>query len=279
MVSSFYPASVREALCVLAETDALPYAGGSDINVSPAADRPLMFIGSIPELKRIYVSEGCTHVGACVTFSEGLASPLLPPLMKLAAAATSSPAVRNVGTFGGNLANGAGKADSVVTEFALDAVLEISSISGTRRIPVEQFYFGRKNVDLRPGELITEILIPLKDYGDSIFFEKVAQRHSLAISNVTAAAVWESAGDRLRSLSLAIGAAGDTVMRCRDIEAEIAGRSFSEIREFNEKYIAEYRERMQFPLDRTGVNYRKQVCCNIIEYIVSEAAEPQSRRR
>lgn len=273
MVNSFYPKTLKEALSIISENNVIPYAGGSDINTAPPVPEPFMFIGSIPELKKIYVSDGYTHIGACVTFNEGLASPLLPPLMKKASAATSSPAIRNVGTFGGNLANGAGKADSVVTEFALNAVLEICSAKGTRLVPVEQFYFGRKNINLKKDELITEILVPLKDYGDNMFFEKVSQRHSLAISNVTAAAVWEKSEGKLLSLALAIGAAGDTVLRCRDIEGEIIGKTFAEINEINNELISEYRRKMEFPLDRTGINYRRQVCCNIIDYIITEVTE------
>lgn len=269
MVNSFYPRTLEEALKILSENHATPYAGGSDIMTGNQCSGPFVFIGSIPELKQIYEHEGKVHIGACATFNEGLASPFLPGLLRKAASVTSSPAVRNVGTFGGNLANGAGKADSVVADFALDAVLKICSSTETRYVPVEKFYFGRKTVDLKPEELITEIIVPAKDYGKNLFFEKVATRNSLAISNVTIASVWEHDGNRLVSLAIAVGAAGDTVMRNRDLERELAGKTFAEVQDVRMAMISEYRSRMQFPLDRTAINYRTQVCSNLIGHILS----------
>ena len=269
MVNSFYPRTLDEALTVLSENRAVPYAGGSDIMTGKPREEPFVFIGELPELKGIYESGGRIHIGACTTFSEGLKTPLLPTLLRKAAEVTSSPAVRNVGTFGGNLANGAGKADSVVADFALDAVLEIRSAKETRYVSVEKFYFGRKNVDLKPEELITEIIVPAKDYGENLFFEKVSTRNSLAISNVAIGAVWEHDGETLKSIAIAVGAAGDTVLRCRDLEEKISGRTFSEIAVVRDEMISEYRNRMQFPLDRTTINYRKQVCSSLIGHILS----------
>ena len=45
---------------------------------------------------------------AAVTYTEALASPVVPQLMKEAISRIAAPAIRNAGTFGGNLGNGAG---------------------------------------------------------------------------------------------------------------------------------------------------------------------------
>lgn len=61
---------------------------------------------------------------------------------------------------GGNIGNGSAKADSALICFVVDAKLVLSSVSGTRIVNIDEFYLGRKKLDLAENELITEFSYP-----------------------------------------------------------------------------------------------------------------------
>ena len=161
MVNGFAPKTLAEALAILDAHDVVPYAGGTDLMVENRSDVRYVFIGKLSELKRISVDEEYVRIGAGVTFTQALESELVPPLMKEAVSRIAAPAIRNAGTFGGNLGNGSAKADSVLIEFVSDAKLRLVSLHGERIVDVDKFYIGRKKLDLQKGELIAEILLPV----------------------------------------------------------------------------------------------------------------------
>ena len=67
-------------------------------------------------------------------------------------------------TIGGISATGVTSADSASTLFVLNAILKLQSIQGERLLPIQEFYLGPGKVDLRPGELLTEIIILPENY-------------------------------------------------------------------------------------------------------------------
>ena len=77
--------------------------------------------------------------------------------MKEAISSIASPAIRNLGTMGGNIGNGSSKGDSVLVLFVADAKLRIVSLRGERIIDIDKFYLGRKKLDLREDEIIVEL--------------------------------------------------------------------------------------------------------------------------
>ena len=109
MVNGFVPKDLREALELRAAENVVPYAGGTDLMVENRPGVSYLFIGKLAELRQIREDERCIRIGAAVTYTEALASPLVPPLMKEAVSRIAAPAIRNAGTFGGNLGNGSAK--------------------------------------------------------------------------------------------------------------------------------------------------------------------------
>ncbi len=190
MVNGYAAESLQQALDILVNTDAVPYAGGTDLMVENRPDVKYLFLKKIPELRAITVDEQYVHIGAAVTFTEAIANPDVPKLMKEAITLIGSPAIRNAGTFGGNIGNGSDKADSVLIEFAADAKICLVSQAGERLVDVAHFYLGRKKLDLHPGELIKEILLPR--YGlEQYTYQKVGGRKALAITFVSFAGVFQ----------------------------------------------------------------------------------------
>lgn len=271
MVEAYSPKTLKEALIIRNEHEVIPYAGGTDLMIMNSYDKPFMFIGKLPELSKIYEDDEFIHIGASVTYTQAYRSELIPRIMHSVIAKIASPAIRNRGTFGGNLGNGAGKADSVLADFVLDAIVKIQSVNGERRVPVTKFYRGRKQIDLEPNELITEVLIPKSSIFENCYFEKISARNSLAISNISFGAAWNIENGIIRNISIAIGAAGDSVLRCPDLEELFIGRNRDSLCDERQEILDLYLSRMNFPLDRTSIDYRKTVCELLIDYIIDFA--------
>lgn len=269
MVNGYVPESLSQALKLLAEHRLVPYAGGTDLMVENRRDVPYLFIGKLPELLEIKADEEFIRIGAAVTFTEALNSGLVPPLMKEAISRIAAPAIRNAGTFGGNLGNGSAKADSVLIEFAADARLRLISLRGERIVDVDRFYLGRKKLDLAPDELIAEILLP-KTGLEQYYYEKVGGRNALAISRVSFAGVFAAEKGKITRLSAAFGAVADTVLRYRDIEQMMIGRTMEEARTLKSDFLKAYAERMTLTRGRVSAEYRKTVCLNLLGEFLSK---------
>ena len=95
MVNGFVPKDLREALELRAAENVVPYAGGTDLMVENRPGVSYLFIGKLAELRQIREDERCIRIGAAVTYTEALASPLVPPLMKEAVSRIAAPAIRN----------------------------------------------------------------------------------------------------------------------------------------------------------------------------------------
>lgn len=160
MVNGYAPKTLAEALELRSKYDLIPYAGGTDLMVENRPNVSYLFLGKLAELKGISEDADYVRIGAAVTYTEALSSPMVPQLMKEAISRIAAPAIRNAGTFGGNLGNGSAKADSVLIEFVTGAKLRLLSVRGERIVDVEQFYLGRKKLDLHNDEIIAEILLP-----------------------------------------------------------------------------------------------------------------------
>jgi CO/xanthine dehydrogenase FAD-binding subunit len=257
------PVSLAEALRLRAE-GRIPYAGGTDLMVENRKGAEYVFLGRVPELRSITEDETFLRVGAAVTFTEALASPLVPPLMKEALSRIAAPAIRNAGTFGGNLGNGSAKADSVLIAFVADARVRLVSPAGERIIPVEEFYLGRKKLDLHPDELICELLLP-KTGLEHYYYQKVGGREALAISRVSFAGVFDTEKGKITRLAAAFGAVADTVVRYRDLEALLIGKTLEEAKALKAEFLAAYAERLVLTRGRVSAEYRKRVCLNLLE--------------
>ena len=263
MVNGYGAASLDEALLIRSSKNVVPYAGGTDLMVENRKDVDYLFLGKIPELRNITEDDEYVRIGAAVTFTQALEDERIPALMKEALKRIAAPAIRNAGTFGGNLGNGSAKADSVLIEFAADAKLKLASKDGERIVDVDKFYLGRKKLDLAQDELIIEVLLPR--YGlDKYSYEKVGGRNALAISRVSFAGIFDEKDGRITRLSAAFGAVADTVLRYKDIEETMIGKTIAEAKELKEQYLSRYAERMVLTRGRVSAEYRKEVCMNLL---------------
>lgn len=269
MVNGYAPKTLAEALELRSKYDLVPYAGGTDLMVENRPNVSYLFLGKLAELKGISEDAEFVRIGATVTYTEALASPIVPQLMKEAISRIAAPAIRNAGTFGGNLGNGSAKADSVLIEFVTGAKLRLLSVRGERMVDVEKFYLGRKKLDLHNDEIIAEILLP-KAGIDDYYYKKVGGRNALAISRVSFAGILSVENGTITRFSAGFGAVADTVLRYRELEAMLIGKTVEQAKAAKADVLKAYSEKLVLTRGRVSAEYRKTVCMNLLGDFLTE---------
>jgi CO/xanthine dehydrogenase FAD-binding subunit len=218
------PDTWEEALHLKAEhPDARPIAGGTDLMVELNFDRTrppeILDLTRVPDLGEWAPENGHLRIGAGVTYTRLIAElgDRLPGLA-IASRTVGSPQIRNRGTVGGNLATSSPAGDGLPPLFASDAVVEVASLRGTRRIPVAEFVTGPKRNALDDDELIAAFHIAPADGPQQ--FSKIGTRNAMVIAVASLSLhLWP----RERAVKACIGSAGPTPIRATAAEAFIAG--------------------------------------------------------
>lgn len=260
---SYKPESLKEALEIRGREKVIPYAGGTDLMIEAEPEASYLFLADIPEMKTIETVDGNLEIGAAVTFTQALDNPLVPELLKEAVRYIAAPAIRNAGTFGGNIANGSPKADSALVFCVTDSTLILESVEGARRVPINEFYLGRGKTCLKENELLTRIVMPLRHVRD-YYYHKVGARGALAIARVSFAGLLRVEGGIIRHAATAYGAVAGTILRRPDIDGILIGRTVEEAKKIRGDYIDALDEAIQPIRGRTSAEYRKKVLMNLI---------------
>jgi CO/xanthine dehydrogenase FAD-binding subunit len=224
-MSVLVPASLDDALRALADDpDAHVLAGGTDlmVEVNFGHRRPasVVAVDRVPELQGWHRDDaaGTIVIGAGVTYAElegpGLA-PVVPALAQ-AARTVGSPQIRNAATIGGNLGTCSPAGDGLPVLSALDATVELASVAGRRLVGIHDFMVGVKRTVRRPDELIVAVHVPIADGWQG--YSKVGTRNAMVIATTSACLVVDR---RTRSVRLAMGAVGPTVVRAPEAEAVV----------------------------------------------------------
>ncbi len=234
------PKSLAEALDMLAaEPGARILAGGSDLLLrareGKLREATLVSIYGLPELRGVSLTDsGAVRILPLTTFDDLERDPVVSkrlPALSMAGASAGGPQLRNIGSIGGNICNGATSADTAPSLFAHNAALILQSASGVRTVPVSEFYAGPGRVNIQRGELLTAIEIYKEDYdGFGGYYYKYSQRNAMDISTLGCAALVRLSPDlsSLAEIRLAFGVAAPTPVRCPSAEAEAAGRVLTE---------------------------------------------------
>lgn len=236
MKALYQAQSVQDAVALrVAHPEAQIIAGGSDVLVQmregKRAGAELISIYGLDELRGVTMeSDGTLRIGSLTSFSHITRDPLIQQHMLVLGEAVDQvggPQIRNIGTIGGNTCNGVTSADSASTLFAYDAVIELTGPEGVRHVPIQDFYIRAGQVDIRPGEIQTGILISKESYADTHgFYIKYAMRNAMDIATLgTSVNVRLSADKRtVERVRVAFGVAGPVPLRAKTAEALAAGK-------------------------------------------------------
>jgi CO/xanthine dehydrogenase FAD-binding subunit len=135
--------------------------------------------------------------------------------------------VLNMGTVGGNLANGSPKADTAPPLLTYNARVKLVSLNGERTLDLKDFHAGPNKTVMNADEILTEIEFDALPPNTSSAFEKKA-RVGADISKITCAITVVREGDVCTSCRIACGAAGPVPMRTPLAEEMINGKTVDE---------------------------------------------------
>ncbi len=230
----------RDAVALLAQHSAVSkvrvIAGGTDLlaelKFSPHSPNVVVDISRAEDLKSITMTEGGLRIGALVTHTQIMKSPLIRDLFPaLVEAAHSIGAVqtRNLGTIGGNLVTAVPSMDGGPTLVALEAIASIAGPRGRREVPLAEFWTGPRKTVLKPDELLAEIIIPKQNVGKPTHFYKFGLRKGQALALVnTAASFWvDWEKGTFVAPRIGLGAVAPKVIRAPQAEAFLEGRKIT----------------------------------------------------
>jgi len=258
------PKSLKEALELRTDPTLIPHAGGTDLMVpGDCAEKEYLFLNNVAELRQITYDDEYIRFGAACTFTEAIEHKLTPAILKEACSQIAAPAIRNAGTLGGNIANGSAKADSALIFMVTDSKLRLANAKSERIIPIREFYLGSAKTTLLPDELIVEILMP-KHGVDNYYYEKVGARNALAIARTSFAGILEIKDEVIKNNATAFGAVKDVIICLPDIDSKLIGKTINEAKALKEAYLLEYDEAIQPRRGRVGIEYRKDICMNLL---------------
>ncbi len=181
----FAPSTLRGALTLAAR-----YRGRAVFLAGGQSLLPLMKLGllspkTVIDLNRVRGLEYIrgdgrwVRIGAMTRHNSIAMSRLLAgkvPLMVEAASLIGDPQVRNMGTIGGSLAHADPAGDWGSVLIALRGVIQAASLGGRRLIEADKFFVDAFKTRLRPGELITEVRVPVPPKGSGGAYLKLVRR-------------------------------------------------------------------------------------------------------
>src|SRR6266481_3746301 len=171
-------------------------------------------------LRRIDLSSARVVIGAGVTFAKILAERDLS-FLHAPARSIGGPAVRNMGTVGGNLFAPNPYGDFTVALLALDAVVSVQGGFGARDVPIEEFLQSR---DRQTGTLVLSVSCQKPLSPDAFRYRKITRIKPKGGSVVTLAAHLPLSSGRVLGARIALGSMAPTQIRAKAAERALEGR-------------------------------------------------------
>jgi xanthine dehydrogenase small subunit len=172
--------------------------------------------------------------------------------------------VRNMGTIGGNIANGSPIGDTPPPFIALGATLTLRKSDERRTMPLEDFFVAYGKQDRRPGEFVEAVDVPVPAEGAYFAVHKITKRRDEDITAVLGAFHLMLSGDGMVSdIRIAYGGMAATPKRAKAVEAALIGRPWSEatVEEAVEAYAADFTPLTEM---RASAGYRMLVAKNLL---------------
>jgi carbon-monoxide dehydrogenase medium subunit len=191
-----------------------------------AAVDHLVDVTRIAALRGVREHAGTLVVGAATPHTRIGRDPAVAAAVPLLARATpliGHAQIRNRGTLGGSLAHADPAAEYPAVALALDAVLEVHSVRGVRRVPAGEFFQGVWTTTLEPDEVLAAVHLPVWTGRRGFGVREFARRHGdFAVAGAVAAVALDAAG-AVERCAIALFGLGPTVRRARGAEKALLG--------------------------------------------------------
>ncbi len=231
------PTTLADALEIKREHGAAArvIAGGTDLILRMRAQvlTPSLLIDlQQAALNSICLSDKYLELGASLSISEILQNARIEhrfPAIAMACRQFAGPPIRNRATIGGNIVNASPAADLVSPLIAYDAEIILKSANGERTMPLVTFFTDAGKSLLKDDEILTQIRLPLTAASTTAYFIKLAQRNSMAISqlNLTTRLKLDQQG-LIETARIVLGSVAAVPMRAVAAEAVLVGEKPSE---------------------------------------------------
>lgn len=229
--ASVIPESKEKALTYLSSLENVKiFAGGTDLLVKMRRGEScsnIIDITKISGLQVISEQGGLTAIGAASTHKAISTHAIIKSQassLAIACGWVGSPAIRNMGTIGGNLVNASPAADSLAPLLIHDAEVVLESKDGIRRMKIEDFILAPYKTAINLRELLTFIEIKgLTGYREG--YKRVTKRAAWAISRLSIAWAIQEADGLYKDVKLAIGSCTPMPFRPKSIEESLRGKT------------------------------------------------------
>lgn len=258
-------------------TDAVVLAGGMSLgpmlNMRLVRPSVVVDIGRLEGLREIETGRDEIRIGATARQADVMARADIMeavPLLALALPHVGHYQTRSRGTFGGSVAHADPSAEIPLALVTLGGAVELTSLSGRRRVDATDFFKGILTTERRPDELITATLWPKPVPGTRCAFAEFAQRHGDFAVAAAACSVTVTANGQVTSLSLGLGGVEDrpvlvdeTPFRGDHVGGTLVGS------------VAVYACESLNPLEdmNASAEYRRELAASLVIQVVQQAVD------
>ena len=230
------PRTVTEAIKLLGDLgpDARLLAGGHSLlpmmKLRFAEPAHLIDLGRIPELRGISQAGNEVHIGAMTTENDLLRSALLAqkvPLLVEGASWIADPQVRYKGTIGGDISHGDPGNDHPALMLALDASFVLKGPRGERVVKADGFFLGLYSTLLEPGEILTQIRVPIPAAGSGWSYQKL-KRKTGDFATAATAVLLQMKGTSVAKVGIGLTNVAPTALKARAAEDYLIGKPIDE---------------------------------------------------
>lgn len=230
------PDSIEAAIALLNSLgdDARVVAGGHSLipmmKLRMAVPEHLIDLQDIGDLKGISINGSSVSIGAMTTQTELLSSDELKavcPIIAETSAQIADPQVRNLGTIGGNVANGDPGNDMPAIMMALNASYVLQGSGGSREVAARDFYEAAYFTALAEGEILTAVnfTAPASGHGSAYIKQK---RKTGDYATAAAAVILTMEGGSCSSASIALTNVSDTALYAEAASQALIGTSLDD---------------------------------------------------
>ena len=240
-ISFLYEAKdVKDAIKKLSENEnSEVISGGTDVLIrvreGKDAGMGLVSIHNIAELKGVKQDgSGNIIIGAGTCFYDITNNEIIQkyvPSLGEAVNTVGGPQIRQTGTIGGNICNGATSADSASTMTALQADIVLEGPKGERTVNIKDFYTGPGKTVRDRCEVCKCFIIKKENFENYFgYYFKYGKRKSLEIATLGCSVLVKlnAAKDTIEDVKIAYGVAAPTPSRAYKAEEFAKGKKLDD---------------------------------------------------
>lgn len=271
-ISFLYEAKdVKDAIKKLSENEKSEVvSGGTDVLIrvreGKDAGMGLVSIHNIAELKGVKQdSDGSIIIGAGTCFYDITHNEIIQkniPSLGEAVNTVGGPQIRQTGTIGGNICNGATSADSASTMTVLQADIVLEGPNGERVVNIKDFYTGPGKTVRDRCEVCKCFKIKKENFENYFgYYFKYGKRKSLEIATLGCSVLVKlnAAKDAIEDVKIAYGVAAPTPSRAYKAEEFAKGKKLDDkslLDEFAKLALEEMKPRDSW---RASKEFREQL--------------------